>query len=347
MKSFKTFITEGGRSRGESLEHSIVTAINGKEKKQKKISLGVGKKIVKAAKLSGTGEVVGDGGFEVTSEWKDNWPGKVPSSTKTPKTDIIIGKKRISLKAGGKVQLMSGGKNESEATFRSAIQRTTSLDMGDIMEKIEKSILELSPAKLAAGQIEAEKKKGKDKVLMKATRNHTKLQKMLRDEFANNEQFAFQFAKEAMVGQAKFGKKSLASCTHILSASFEGDDVHLIPITNKAYITKIANSVRVVVRFKSASQKKTIKGVKTKTGKYRYWSVVSLIADKIVEEFELAGDYLTEGIITNIIKKIKDWVANLWTNKILPWLKETANNIIGFLGLTPDVKFNNEINWKP
>ena len=45
----------------------------------------------------------------------------VPGSTKTPKTDFVIGKNKISLKSGSAAQLMSGGRNESIATFYTAL----------------------------------------------------------------------------------------------------------------------------------------------------------------------------------------------------------------------------------
>ena len=80
-----------GRSRGEAMEHAIVTALNGKEKPQKGIPRGAGSKVVKSLRLTGKAQVLGAEQIDVSELWSQYWPdGKVPSSTKTPKTDIMI-----------------------------------------------------------------------------------------------------------------------------------------------------------------------------------------------------------------------------------------------------------------
>ena len=51
---------------------------------------------------------------------------------------------------------------------------------------------------------------------------------------------------------------------------------------NSFIVSKIANQMKVSVRFKSSSQKVGGK----KTGKYKYWSAVGLIVDKLEEEMK-------------------------------------------------------------
>ena len=341
MKSFKTHIREAGRSRGEQMEHAIVTAVNGKEEQQPNIDLGAGRKVADALKLKGSAEVLGASQINVTPQWAQYWPsGKVPGSTKTPKTDIKIGKKKISLKTGSAAQLMSGGKNESVATFYTALERSGT-SKSDILTKIETAINDRSASSVAAGKLAGEIKKGEDQAIAKADAAHKILQSDLKSLFADDKNFAFHFCYEAMAGEAKFGGND-GTCTHFLTCDFDGNNVHLIPVTNKAYVNKIASRVKPTVRFKTTSVKS--KGVKT--GQYRYWSVVGLIVDKLTEEIESVGDVLNEGVLDRIIKKIKSFVTKLM-GKVKQFLAQSWKNILEFLGFEPDVYMNNTPDFTP
>jgi hypothetical protein len=348
MRSFKeyTTITEAGRSRGEAMEHSIVGAVNGAEQEQTGIKLGSGKKVVTTLKLSGLGKVLGADKITISSQWSKYWPGgKVPASTKTPKTDIKIGKKKISLKTGKAAQLMSGGRNEATATFFAAIQNAK-IEMTPVLSSIEEAIHNLSPASLADSSLKQEIKKGKDDVVMRANAAHKKLQTELRTVFTSNKEFAYQFAYEAMVGQVKFGGND-GTCSHFLTCTFDGDDAHLIPVSDRSYISKIADRISVTVRFKSSSQKKAGK----KTGKYHYWSVVGMVVDKLNEEIDHAktdddSTVLTEGIVRGIIGRVKNFVANLWAS-VKKWLAKSTENILEFLSFEPSISFNNNIRFTP
>ena len=136
MLKFKAYITEG-RSRGEAMEDVIVSAVNGKPQGDKKFNLDAeaGIRVAKFLKqngITGKGQVLGADQIEVTPEWSKFWDGKVPPTTKTPKTDFMVGKAKISLKSGDAAQLMSGGRNESLATFYAALEKTK----GDMDKKI-------------------------------------------------------------------------------------------------------------------------------------------------------------------------------------------------------------------
>lgn len=344
MKSYREFLNEEGRSRGEAMEHAIVTAVNGKEQSQPGIPKGAGTKVVKSARLSGKAEVLGASQIDVTDIWSQYWPGgKVPASTKTPKTDIMIGRKKISLKTGDAAQLMSGGVNESTATFYAAVDRM-GVDPdteGGIFKKIEDAILNLAPASVAAGGLEGEIKKGKDKAVMRANAAHKILQKDLNALFQSNPKFGFEFVYEAMTGEVKFGG-NLGTCTHFLTCEFDGENAHLIPVTNAQYVNKILKRTKVSVRFKTTSEKKG----GAKTGRYKYWSVVGLVTNKLLEEIESAGDLLTEGIISNIIQRVKDFASRIW-NGVKEWVSKSWQNLLDFLGFAPVVTFNNSISFAP
>jgi len=96
------------------------------------------------------------------------------------------------------------------------------------------------------------------------------------------------------------------------------------------------------VRFKTSSEKRG--GVKT--GQYKYWSVIGLITSKLTEElaFEadllMEGQELTENIITRVIRKVVDYAKGLWNN-VVTYIKQSAKNLMEFLGFIPEVNFNN------
>lgn len=125
MKRFKHFISESA-SKGAEYETVIVNAWNCLEagskscKGTKSVPIKVGNAIVtalKSYKLYGKdASRLGDGSVDVTSEWSAFFPNGVGGGTKTPKTDVLIGKNRCSVKMGVG-QLMSGGKQESTATL--------------------------------------------------------------------------------------------------------------------------------------------------------------------------------------------------------------------------------------
>jgi len=129
MLSFNTYSNlSEARSRGEEMEELIIAAVNNQKEPKSKFGIptGAGKnvaKFLKAKGIRGKGQVLGADTINVTPEWTSYWPGgSVPGSTKTPKTDFTIGNNKISLKSGSAAQLMSGGRNESIATFYTALK---------------------------------------------------------------------------------------------------------------------------------------------------------------------------------------------------------------------------------
>jgi hypothetical protein len=69
---------------------------------------------------------------------KAQWTG----NNKTPKTDIIIDGKKISLKKGSS-QIMSGGSDESMSTFKVAAEKAVKGKLSDIAKEVQKGITEL------------------------------------------------------------------------------------------------------------------------------------------------------------------------------------------------------------
>lgn len=347
MRNFKELYEETrhlteARSRGEAMEEVIVAAMNGKPEPKSAIQMGIpkgaGVKIAKELKrlgVSGKAEVLGASQLEVTKKWAKYWePESVPASTKTPKTDFKIGKSyKISLKTGGAAQLMSGGKNESIATFYAAVEGS-GVDITGIVKKIETAMHNLSPSSLAQSDLKSEIKKGKDKVVVAANNAHKVLMSDMKKVVAEIPSFGYHFAKEAMTGKIKFGGSD-GTCNYFLCVSDDGSKIKLVPTTDSAYIDKVAKKMKISVRFKTTSEK-TKEG---KTGRYRYWSAIGLIVNKLTEEisyYEDRGEVLTEGIIGNIWNKVVSFVKNL-VSGIVDWISQSWKNVIEFLGMEPDV----------
>lgn len=344
MKSFTCYLKEDA-TEGAVFEEVIVSAWNGTTPpKTKNIPNDAGPKIVDYLKSKGitgkTASKLPTKGVEVTKEWSKFWlPEKVPSSTKTPKTDILIGSNRISLKMGA-AQLMSGGVNESKATFYAALKSIGESDDA-LFNSIWQKMNNLTKGATAKGKVEGELKSGKDEFLKKANDINNEVKVLLKNAFATNDEFRKEFVREAMTGEKKFGENSKAYAEYILSSDPSGNNPHLYEATDEEFLSKVARKTDVTVRFKSTSIKS--KGVKT--GEYRYWTVVALGVKKLEEEIEQHnGVYLTEGIISGIFQRVKNYLIPIF-QKVYEWLKMSVKNIIEFFELQPDVSFHNQIDF--
>lgn len=354
MKKFETLFEQvnerkalmEARSRGEEMEEFIVAGVNGLPypKSQFGISDEAADKIVSALKrkrVSGKARILGADYLNVTDLWSQYWnPNNVPGATKTPKTDFIIGRQKISLKTGKSSQLMSGGRNESIATFYAAVDRL-GLDLRGLSKRIENALHDMSGSALAASDLKSEIAKGKDKVVKAADAAHKILMADLRKLFEQNPDFAYEFAYEAMTGEVKFGGNE-GTCTHFLTVSDDGSKVNYIPVTNEAYVRKVANKMKLTVRFKSTSEK--LGG--QKTGQYRYWSAISLVVDKMNEEVKAAEEsgMLNENIVKRIIQSAFQMVKK-YMKAAKDFIVKSVKNAMEFLGMEPIVSFNDTIDF--
>jgi len=350
MKPFKQFISEDihflkeSDSEGSKMELVIVSAWNNTEPpKATKISPKAGKNIVKFLKQQG---VTGTKAYklksmEVTDEWAEFWkPYNVTGGTKTPKTDIVIGNERISVKMGN-AQLMSGGKREAKATFYAAVKNTPSVQSENLAKEIYLKLNKLSELSVTKkGDVTQSLQKGNDIVLEKANKINHEIKNMLENLFNQNQEFKYNFVYEAMSGEVKFGE-SRAKAIWLLSTDLNGENNKFVKIKNKQLIKKVSEVTNVDCRFKSMSEKIQ----KVKTGRYNYYGVVGLIAKKLKEEFDYYdGIFLTENIITGIYEKVKKFIKSLF-EKVLEWLKGGIQRIIEFFEFEPDINFNNSINF--
>ena len=222
------------------------------------------KDILKQTKLTGGTEAyqLGSASAGLTSFWKDHG-----ATNTTPKTDIVIDGKKISLKVGPS-QLMSGAGNELTATFYAALKNTPKVQK-DIVDDIAKSIKDVFVrGTTKQGNVRQAKKAGDDPTLNKAVDEMGILKIKIADFLENNKEFQTAFAYEAATGEEKFGNND-GTANYILSISANYKNGILKPI-DIAYASKIASKMKLDINMKSGSQK--LKGIKT--GKYNYYTVL-------------------------------------------------------------------------
>ena len=264
----------------------------------------------------------------------------------TPKTDVIINDFKSSVKYGPS-QLMSGGKNESLATFMAAVDSTPSVDVEivknatamlnnfvSVTRTVEGGVEDLLRKK--PSDIKSELEKKVKTIADAGDKAHKDLMMYLDTVFSQNQAFKHSFVREAMTGEHKFSNGSFAIANYILSVSKNGESIYFNQI-NDTVVNSVSNSTKVSVRFKSTSVKK--KG--EKTGEYNFWSVVGLIVKDYKEKYtkinELlnSGDVLTEGIVD----QVKLFLQNVWKfitdiyEKIITYIKQGFEYVIDFFGV--------------
>jgi len=353
MKSFKQHLTEGNTSAAFEMERVIVAAAGGPAYKpnDKKIAKDAGDKIVKKLKLKGKGAMPNDS-YEVTSDWSKYFPQGVKGGTKTPKTDFLIGDKRISLKTGSGAQLMSGGKNEATATFYAAC-KAGKIPIKGAVKKLESQFKLMITATIPDDKGNARQlvKSQKNELINKTNKIHEEFKKDLRTMFAADKNFAFHFTFEAMTGVQKFGRKNVGASQYFLVTDWAGDnaDIH-DAFRQKAYVKKIANQVVPEARFKSGSQKKQDpkSGITKKTGYYSIYSAVGLGLKNMQEELDaIEGDLLTEGVLDKIkgaFKKFTNYMKRM-IKAVVSYIGDSWQKLVQFLDLEPQIRFNNNPTW--
>ena len=354
MKKFTSFLTEGNL-KAEDYEAAIVVGfhkITNQKLDVEKSGIGAktmavleanpaaleaGEKIAKAVKShfklgNVKAEQYGRAKSKLTSFWK-----KYGATDITPKTDILIGDKRLSLKIGI-AQLMSGGKAESLATFYAAAESVSDEIKKDPNYALTESIVnDFVTSTLAPGQLRPLIKSGENEVVNKGEKAHKDAMAAMSKLFESNRDFKIAFAREAMSGYMKYGKTSNSAAEFMLVASHDGNKVSVHSVDDDAYCEKIADAMKVQVRFKTSSRK--LKG--QKTGEYNFWSVVSLIVNAMSEDTEISGNQLNE----NILRRMKAKALGV-VKRILSKLKRNAMKFIKFITPEkPDISMNRRIKF--
>ena len=291
--------------------------------------------IIQSLNLSGGDSAQGTG-RGLNASLTPFWSSK-GAINKTPKTDVILGDKKISVKVGNS-QLMSGGREESMATFYAAMEDTPDLlDSPEAKAVINTFDKFVKKGITKSGGVEKNLKDNTDEIITDGDRAHKEMKANLQDLFNKSKKFKIAFAREAMSGYKKFGPDSSASADWVLSADKNLSNATLHSVNDDSYAAKIADKLNLTVRFKSTQTKqadlKSPDNPQGKTGKYRFWSVVSLIINpsKIEEE-----SIINENIVTSVVNKIKD-IFSQGIEKIVKFINPDKEEI--------EIDFNNEIDF--
>jgi len=357
--SFKNFLTEG-KLKAEDYEAAIVLGfyeIQGKKTTasasgisdsvyktvtSNPAAMEAGKKIATALlkkypKLKGKkAEQYGRAKSGLTPFWKSHG-----ATDTTPKTDILIGGMRISLKIG-MAQLMSGGKSESTATFYAAVNESSNKITKDPQYQKAKSILEdFVTATVAPGQLRPLIKSGENEVVNKGEKAHKDAMKELGALFENNRDFKIAFAREAMSGYQKYGRTNPAAAEWMLVANHDGSGVQVHSVEDDEYCARIADKMKLQARFKTSSRK--LKGVKT--GEYNFWSVISLIVNAMDEDVEYGTwEDISEVNLSSLVRKIKTKMSGV-AGKVAGIFKTGVRKALSFMGVTPQVTTRRQIKF--
>ena len=379
---------ESSTDAAKEMEYVLVDAAGGDsgKKEYKKLepyaqknfggsSLDLGKHIIDGIGLTGKGGYMAASGKITSKKWSDGTPQWTGTNV-TPKTDIVLGDKKVSLKKGSS-QLMSGGPAESMSTYRAAVENTTSFDLTNLAKEVEDGIRNLLPSTVgefmggadlqkAGGTVyqNTKQKKGKigdvapgtfdkDKVLKAADDHNIELKKKFAQLFAQNIEFKKNFVYEAMTGAVKFDKGS-AAADWFLVVDFDGTfEMNVVKSADDPYISQVLSKVKPDVKFKSTAVKKKIDGKDTKTGHYRFWSVVGLGYKAAVKNLNNAyedyenGELLQEGFfdkVKKIFKRFQQFLSRVFM-KMRQYIVASVNNMAEFLGVEPVVNFNNNVKW--
>ena len=281
---------EGGDSDATVLEGIIVDVINTgtTKKKDSKVADGtvvgaiaVGKEVVSRLRAKGwscTSASLADRGT-ISKNWQIAY-GDTDANT-TPKTDILVDGKQVSIKKGPG-QLMSGTLKETRATFWAAIGDVALKGDGDILTNkttvaIEKCIAKMQrklPPKITIngklvdnpladqsmakfkgkGTVTQLQKSNKDLVFNYIDELQLELTKLFDEAFERNPELKVAFVKEAMTGEHKFVPGSKAIAKYLLSTSKTGTEAVTHTITSQ-FIKVVASRSEVACRFKTGSIK--------------------------------------------------------------------------------------------
>ena len=357
-KPKQIYLKMGDTTAAYDMEKVIVSAAGGESFTSNLITNSdeVGKKIINDLKLSGKGSFPKNS-YPASKRWNQYFPDGAKGSTLTPKTDLMVGNKRISLKTGD-AQLMSGGVNEASATFYVAAEESgTSLDkaVSDLGKHINNLLPNTDMRKLGVKgnktQLTQMGKFAEVEILKNADDAHHAFKNDMRKVFKNNAKFAEAFTFEAMTGKIKFDN-STGTADNFLITDYEGNaTIHTVTSMSDAYVKKIAKQVKPDVKFKAtqstSSQLKSPTNPKGKTGYYTFWSAVGLGVKMIVEEEIKNGEMLNEGfmdIFKRIIDKALNFIKKFW-NKVKKIVSKSWEALIRFMGLEPEVSFNNHVKF--
>ena len=220
---------------------------------------------------------------EVTPEWKklgmyDEFKA-VPNNT--PKSDIVAGKYKISIKSGVGARLMSGAICETIATLRAAATDEYKQLFDDLFTDLLNSGAKTRARIHGSTSAILKKLKGKttsddedENAILRINAVKSKLDEVMKTAEGKLREAILM---EATTGAVKFGKNSDGRATHVLIWDPNNGTCKLY--TAKDYVKEFGDHYAIRTAYKSSSVKLTDPetGEKYKTGDYDTWMVLSIV----------------------------------------------------------------------
>jgi hypothetical protein len=269
----------------------------------------------------------------------DYWKVHATRPDKTPKTDIWIGKNKISLKVGKATQLCSANiiQGEGQALVYNAMDKSEDIPK-KLRTEMESWFKKDKEGHNKLATVSDTKEFGEE--LFQA--NHELVNQTFKKLTTQSKDFSLYFCLEAMTGDKKFEEvqdSEMAIANYLLAVDKSGDRVMLHKAEDK-YAQKIAQQVQIYVSFKSSGGSKASavrsRVVSSQNNSYVY-SVKSLT--EYCESLGINTQVLNEGIF--------DWFKKAW-NMIVELVKKGISYLMKFLGIEVDkvdIQGNDDVNF--
>jgi hypothetical protein len=265
----------------------------------------------------------GSGSVNLTTEWSKYFKEAgltVHSSTKTPKTDMILGTRQISLKKKGGSQLMSGGKGETLATLGFAWNKVSSKGIDNKLEEGWNSITDDvknnfydSAKNLPVGMTTTDFMKGKGsnlhKTIQESMKNNKEMTTKITEIFDSNTDIKYAVVEEAMTGNSKFDTKE-AKSTHMMIFDPDRKKGEIKEIDGKV-IKHYTNQTNFNISFKSSG-----------TGGKTWIGLKGIFKEEVVDTTEL--DNIIEWAINDTNQEILQEGVGSWMRSGVQKLKSVA-----------------------
>lgn len=349
-KDLNGFSTSSGNPSGEDWEALIAVAVKKESGRSfaetpewERISkywgdwgdsaIKLGKEFIKRFKINDLNQL-GSSTLPISTHWT-----KYGATNKTPKTDLLQDKHKISLKKAGGSQLMSAGKEEAIATVNAAMMtfgqtKAGKVKISSVIDTLEEKMVKLSE-KGTVGSIEDLKGKKNltqrelDRIAeledghLKANDINNKL-----DEIFTDLKFKSHFCFEAATGNVKFmdSPEGASNMMVVFKDTGKVSDTLTLDTAEKAGMV-LAKGNKFYVSFKSTSGSKPYLALRTskmtKKDLARLNEETKSFREIINEEINNSGIFLTEelqqldefAIFSKLANKVKNVATNV-LNKV-------------------------------
>ena len=239
-------------------------------------------------------EQTGSKRASLSSTWK--------GTNKTPKTDLLGGSHRISLKKAGGSQLMSAGKDESISTLEAAmatygVNGKGKKEFNILLKSFEENLIKMSEK----GQMTQLRKNPKmAKEIEIADAKTAQINEDIEKYINNSPGFKSHFCWEAATGHGKFGQDAWPTATVIITFKEAGGIKSVLYLDSPDKAGKVlAKGNNFYASFKSSGNSAPYLSLRSKgvSQKQLNAGYVPTFAQIVAEETDNCGLYLTEDLM--------------------------------------------------